>query len=61
MSTKQSNGFEQIRISDRLDEVVENAIKRAKKDKEKNNIKSNLTNWIENSGSVINININNNY
>ncbi len=28
-------GFEQIKISDKLDEVVENAIKRAKKDSKK--------------------------
>jgi len=42
MITKQKNGFEQIRISDKLDEVVKNAIKRAKEDKRRNNIKLNL-------------------
>jgi len=41
MITKQKNGFEQIRISDKLDEVVKNAIKRAKEDKRRNNIKLN--------------------
>ena len=30
MITKQKNGFEQIRISDKLDEVVKNAIKRVR-------------------------------
>ena len=42
MITKQKNGFEQIRISDKLDEVVKNAIKRAKEDTERNKIKLNL-------------------
>ena len=40
MITKQKNGFEQIKISDKLDEVVKNAIKRAKEDK-RNNVKLN--------------------
>jgi len=40
MITKQKNGFEQIRISDKLDEVVKNAIKRAQEDK-RNTIKLN--------------------
>ena len=40
MIKKQKNGFEQIKISDKLDEVVKNAIKRAKEDK-RNNIKLN--------------------
>jgi len=31
----QNYGFEQIKIPDKLDEVVENAIKRAKKDSKK--------------------------
>ena len=42
MITKQKNGFEQIKISDRLDEVVKNAIKRAKESKKRNKIKLNL-------------------
>lgn len=33
MNKKNSNGFEQIKIPDRLHEVVENAIKKAKKEK----------------------------
>ena len=61
MSSKQSNGFEKIKISDKLDEVVENAIKRAKKDKEKNNIKSNLTNWNKNSICLTSVNVNYEY
>ena len=42
MVTKQRNGFEQINISDRLEKVVENAIKRAKENTERNKIKLNL-------------------
>jgi len=42
MITKQRNGFEQIKISDKLDKVVKNAIKSAKKDTERNKIKLNL-------------------
>ena len=38
MIAKQKNGFEKIKISDKLDEVVKNAIERAKEDK-RNNIK----------------------
>ncbi len=33
MNTKCQYGFEQIKISDRLDEVIKNAIKKAKKEK----------------------------
>jgi len=33
MNTKCQYGFEQIKIPDRLDEVIKNAIKKAKKEK----------------------------
>jgi len=33
MNIKYQYGFEQIKISDRLDEVIKNAIKKAKKEK----------------------------
>lgn len=39
---KNKNGFEQIIISNRLDKVVENAIKRAKLDKKPYKIKLDL-------------------
>jgi hypothetical protein len=42
MITKQRNGFEQIIISDKLEKVVGNAIKRVKEDTERNKIKLNL-------------------
>jgi len=42
MITKWKNGFEQIKISDKLDEVVENAIKKAKENKKRNKTKLNL-------------------
>jgi len=32
LTTKPKNGFEQIKIPEKLDEVVKNAIKKAKKD-----------------------------
>ena len=44
MNTKCQYGFEQIKISDRLDEVIENAIKKAKKEKKN---KLNLTKLIK--------------
>ena len=33
MTTKSQYGFEQIKISDKLDEVIKEAIERAKKEK----------------------------
>ena len=38
MDTKSQYGFEQIKISDRLDEVIKKAIERAKKEKKTRNI-----------------------
>ena len=42
MILKNKNGFEQIIISDKLDNIIENAIKRAKLDKKTYKIKPNL-------------------
>jgi len=42
LTTKWENGFEQIKISDKLDMVVENAIKKAKENKKRNKTKLNL-------------------
>jgi len=42
MTTKPKNEFEQIKISDKLDEVVENVIKKAKENKKRNKTKLNL-------------------
>ena len=42
MINKQRNGFEQTIISDKLEKVVKNAIKRAREDTEINKIKLNL-------------------
>ena len=42
MITKQRNGFEQIIISDKLEKVVKNAIRRAREDTERKKIKLNL-------------------
>ena len=41
MLNKNKNGFEQINISDKLDRVVEDAIKRAELDKKKSKINLN--------------------
>ena len=38
MITKQRNGFEQIIISDKLEKVVKNAIKRAREDTGRNKL-----------------------
>ena len=38
MNSKCQYGFEQIKISDKLDEVIENSIKKAKKEKNKLNL-----------------------
>jgi len=54
MNTKCQYGFEQIKISDKLDEVIENAIKKAKKKKNK----LNLTKLIESTSFVANVVIN---
>jgi hydroxylamine reductase (hybrid-cluster protein) len=40
MNTKSQYGFEQIKVSDRLDEVVKKAIERAKKEKKEKKEKS---------------------
>lgn len=42
MSTNYENGFEQIEVSKRLDEVVENAINTAIKDKKRKSIRGNI-------------------
>lgn len=42
MSTKYEHGFEQIKVSSKLDEVVENAINIAIKDKKRKSIKGNV-------------------
>ncbi|WP_443663829.1 hypothetical protein [Clostridium sp.] len=42
MIIKNKNGFEQIFISDKLDKIVENVIKRAKLDKKTYEIKPDL-------------------
>ncbi|MCB2295778.1 hypothetical protein LGK95_20085 [Clostridium algoriphilum] len=54
MNTKCQYGFEQIKISDKLDEVIENAIKKAKKKENK----LNLTKLIESTSFVANVVIN---
>ncbi len=40
MDFKPENGFEQIKVSDKLDDVVEKAINKAKKDRKKRNLKT---------------------
>ncbi|MGH4050554.1 MAG: hypothetical protein ACREVX_04250 [Clostridium sp.] len=42
MAAKMENGFEQIIISDKLDKIVENVIKRAKLDKKTYTIKPDI-------------------
>ena len=42
MINKHENGFDKIKISDRLDGVAKSAIKSAKKDKKRNKIRLNL-------------------
>lgn len=42
MDDEVKNGFEQIKVSDKLDDVVDRAIAKAKKDKKKNMIKTNI-------------------
>ncbi|MBV7275578.1 DUF4179 domain-containing protein [Clostridium sp. PL3] len=42
MDSNRKNGFEQIEVSERLDSVIDKAIDRAKKDKKKKLIKSNI-------------------
>lgn len=42
MDSNRKNGFEQIEVSERLDSVIDMAIARAKKDKKKKLIKSNI-------------------
>lgn len=44
MILKNKNGFKKIIISDKLDKIVEDAIKRAKLDKKKYEIKLDLKN-----------------
>lgn len=43
MDFKRDNGFEQIKISDKLDDVVEKAISKAIKDKKRNRMKSKIS------------------
>jgi|GEM_PF-5787193 len=58
MNSKNQYGFEQIKISDRLDEVIKKAIERAKKEKKRNIIKLNSTKLIESKilGSKVKVN-----
>ncbi|MGH4117211.1 hypothetical protein [Clostridium sp.] len=42
MTSKMENGFEQIIISDKLDKIVQNVIKRAKLDKKTYKVKQDL-------------------
>ena len=58
MNSKSQYGFEQIKISDRLDEVIKKAIERAKKEKKRNIIKLNSTKLIESEilGSKVKVN-----
>lgn len=49
MKAKGQYGFEQIKISDRLDEVIKKAIERAKKEKKRKIIRLNSTKLIGNN------------
>ena len=53
MITKSQFGFEQIKISDKLDEVIKEAIERAKKEKKRKIIKLNSTKLIESNILVL--------
>ena len=53
MNTKSQYGFEQIKISDRLDEVIKQAIKKAKNEKKRKIIKLNSTKLIESNILVL--------
>lgn len=53
MDSKMSNGFEQIKVSDKLDDVVEKAISRAIKDKKRNRIKSRLNKFSIAAASIL--------
>ena len=46
MTTKSQYGFEQIKIPDKLDEVIKEAIERAKKEKKKSLIQIQLG-WLK--------------
>ncbi|AKA67334.1 DUF4179 domain-containing protein [Clostridium scatologenes] len=52
MDFKPKNGFEQIKVSEKLDDVVEKAIKKAKKDKKKNIIKTKLIKYALAAASI---------
>lgn len=54
MTIKSQYGFEQIKISDRLDEAIEKAIEKAKKEKKRKIIKLNSTKLIGSSILVSN-------
>ena len=56
MNTKSQYGFEQIKVSDRLDEVIKKAIERVKNEKKRKIIKLNSTKLIESNILVTNIN-----
>ncbi|HEY5587840.1 MAG TPA: hypothetical protein VIK86_02675 [Candidatus Paceibacterota bacterium] len=53
MITKNQYGFEQIKIPDKLDEVIKKAIERAKKEKKRRIIKLNSTKLIESNILVL--------
>ncbi|RMD00172.1 DUF4179 domain-containing protein [Clostridium autoethanogenum] len=52
MTNNYKNGFERIKVSDRLDEVVEKAVKSAIKGKKRNKIKSNLIKYSACAASI---------
>ncbi|NMM64065.1 DUF4179 domain-containing protein [Clostridium sp. P21] len=52
MDFKPKNGFEQIKVSDNLDDVVEKAIRKAKNDKKKNRVKRKLIKYTAVAASI---------
>ena len=47
MTTKSQFGFEQIKISDELDEVIKEAIERAKKEKKEKSLSQIQLSWLK--------------